>query len=83
MRERVLANRGFTCPNRMVLVLATAGEPLALVPQPARAATRADPDLALFDVQTMDVRAQLSWSKHSFQTALFVIVAFIALSCES
>jgi len=70
----------FTYPNRMVLVRATAGEPLALVPQLARAVTRADPDLALFDVQTMDARAQLSWSKHSFQTALFVIIAFIALS---
>jgi len=46
----------------------------------ARAVRRADPDLALFDVQTMEARAQLSWSKHSFQTALFVIAAFIALS---
>jgi ABC-type antimicrobial peptide transport system permease subunit len=41
---------------------------------------RADPDLALFDVQTMETRAQLSWSKHSFQTALFVIIASIALA---
>jgi putative ABC transport system permease protein len=70
----------FTYPNRMVLVRATAGEPLALVPQLAAAVMRADPDLALFDVQTMETRAQLSWSKHSFQTVLFVIIASIALA---
>jgi putative ABC transport system permease protein len=70
----------FTYPNRMVLVRAAAGESLALVPQLAQAVRRADPDLALFDVQTMGARAQLSWSKHSFQTALFAIIAFIALS---
>jgi putative ABC transport system permease protein len=70
----------FTYPNRMVLVRATAAESLALVPQLAQAVRRADPDLALFDVQTMAARAQLSWSKHSFQTALFAIIAFIALS---
>jgi predicted permease len=70
----------FTYPNRMVLVRATAGEPLALVPQLAEAVRRADPDLALFDVQTMEARAQLSWSKHSFQTGLFVIIASVALA---
>ena len=70
----------FTYPNRMVLVRATAGEPLALVPHLAEAVRRADPDLALFDVQTMEARAHLSWSKHSFQTALFVVIAIIALS---
>lgn len=70
----------FTYPTRMVLVRARAGDPLALVPQLARAVSRADPDLALFDVQTMEARAQLSWSKDSFQTALFVIFASIALS---
>jgi predicted permease len=70
----------FTYPSRMVLVRATAGEPLALVPHLAEAVRRADPDLAMFDVQTMGARAQLSWSKHSFQTALFVVIAVIALS---
>jgi putative ABC transport system permease protein len=68
----------FTYPNRMVLVRANAGE--ALVPQLAQAVRRADPDLALFDIQTMEARAQLSWSKYSFQSALFVIIALIALS---
>ena len=70
----------FTYPSRMVLVRAAAGDGLALVPQIAEAVRRADPDLALFDVQTMEARAQLSWSKHSFETALFAIIAFIALS---
>ena len=70
----------FTYPSRMVLVRAIAGESLGLVPQLAQSVRRADPDLALFDVQTMEARAQLSWSKQSFQTSLFVIIAFIALS---
>ena len=70
----------FTYPNRMVLVRASAGDPLALVPELAQAVRRADPHLALFDVQTMVARAQGSWSKDRFQAALFGIIAFIALS---
>ena len=73
----------FTYPNRMVLVRAGVGEPLSLVPRIAQALTRADPDLALFDVQLMDERAALSWSKHSFQTTVLVIIAFIALSLSA
>jgi putative ABC transport system permease protein len=73
----------FTYPNRMVLLRAAVSEPLALVPQIAQAVRRADPDLALFDVQTMEARAALSWSKHSFQTALLVVIAFIALSLSA
>jgi predicted permease len=69
----------FTYPNRMVLVR-TQGDPLALVPQIADAVRRADPDLALFDVQTMVARARLSWSKLAFQTALFVVIGLIALT---
>lgn len=46
----------FTYPTRMVLVR-TRGDPTALVPQIARAIRRADPNLALFDVQTMESRA--------------------------
>ena len=69
----------FTYPSRMVLVRAV-GDPQALVPQVAQAVSRADPDLALFDVQTMEMRAQMSWSKHRFQTTLFVVIAIIALS---
>lgn len=73
----------FTYPNRMVIVRAANGEPLSLVPQVAQALIRADPDLAMFDVQTMEARAELSWSKHRFQTTLLVIIAFIALSLSA
>jgi predicted permease len=73
----------FTYPNRMVIVRASVDEPLALVPSIAQALTRADPDLTPFDVQTMEARAELSWSKHSFQTTLLVIIAFIALSLSA
>ncbi|MGH7555737.1 MAG: FtsX-like permease family protein, partial [Longimicrobiales bacterium] len=68
----------FTYARRMVLVR-TQNEPLAMVPQIAAAVRRADPDLALFDVQTMEQRARLSWSKHSAQTAVFTIIAGMAL----
>ena len=68
----------FTYPTRMVLVR-TRGEPLALVAEVARAVRRADPDLALFDVQTMESRARTSWAKHRFQTALFAIIGAMAL----
>lgn len=68
----------FTYATRMVLVR-TQGEPLEAVRQIARAVHRADPDLALFDVQTMESRAQLSWAKHTFQTAIFLIIGSIAL----
>jgi predicted permease len=68
----------FTYATRMVLVR-TRGEPLEAVPQIARAVRRADADLALFDVQTMESRAKLSWAKHAFQTAIFLIIGSIAL----
>jgi ABC-type antimicrobial peptide transport system permease subunit len=63
----------------MVLVR-TQGDPLALVPQIVDAVRRANPDLALFDVQTMEHRARLSWSKLAFQTTLFVVIGLIALA---
>jgi putative ABC transport system permease protein len=69
----------FTYAARMVLVR-TGGEPLALVPQIAAAVRRAEPGLALFDVQTMESRARGSWSKHTFQTSVFAIIAAIALA---
>ncbi|MGH7576261.1 MAG: FtsX-like permease family protein, partial [Longimicrobiales bacterium] len=69
----------FTYPNRMVLVR-THGDPTALVPQIAQAIRRADQDLALFDVQTLESRARMSWSKLAFQTGLFVVIGLIALS---
>ena len=68
----------FTYATRMVLVR-TRGEPLEPVAQIAQAVRRADPDLALFDVQTMESRAQLSWAKQGFQTAVLLILGAIAL----
>ncbi|HEY7502330.1 MAG TPA: ABC transporter permease [Vicinamibacterales bacterium] len=69
----------FTYASRMVLVR-TRAEPLALVPQIAGAVRRADPGLALFDVQTMESRARGSWSKHTFQASVFTMIAVIALA---
>ena len=63
----------------MVLVRAQ-GDPRALVGAVATAVRRADPDLALFDVQTMNERARLSWSKQSAQTTLLLVIACIALT---
>jgi putative ABC transport system permease protein len=68
----------FTYPNRMVMVRAR-GEPEALIRPIAQAIQRADPGLALFDVQTMEQRARLSWSKRTGQTAVFSTIAAIAL----
>jgi len=70
----------FTYASRMVLVRTSRPDPMSLVPEIARAVRRADPDLALFDVQTMEARAQLSWSKTTFQAAMVSIIALIALS---
>ena len=68
----------FTYPNRMVMVRSR-GEPEALIRPVAQAIQRADPGLALFDVQTMEQRARLSWSKRTGQTAVFTTMAAIAL----
>ena len=68
----------FTYPNRMVMVR-TRGEPEALTRELAQAVQRADPSLALFDAQTMEHRARLSWSKRTGQTAVFTTIAVIAL----
>jgi putative ABC transport system permease protein len=69
----------FTYPTRMVLVR-TRGEPLALAAAIGQAVRRADPDLALFDVQSMAQRASLSWSKQRFQTTLLTVIALVALT---
>ena len=68
----------FTYANRMVLVR-TSEEPMSLVPAIRQAVRRADPSLALFDVQTMEERARTSWSKQRFQVALLGTIAAIAL----
>jgi putative ABC transport system permease protein len=68
----------FTYANRMVMVR-TRGEPENYTREIAQAVQRADPSLALFDVQTMEHRARLSWSKRTAQTAVFTTIAAIAL----
>ena len=68
----------FTYASRMVH-RAHARRAATLAAKIGAAVRRADPALALFDVQTMEARARLSWSKHSFQAALFVIIGGIAL----
>src|SRR4029450_12521642 len=68
----------FTYSTRIVLVR-TRGEPLTAVSPIAEAVRRADPDLALFDIQTMESRAGQSWATHGFQTTLFLIVGAVAL----
>jgi ABC-type antimicrobial peptide transport system permease subunit len=70
--------RQFTYANRMVMVR-TASDPMAFAEPIARAVERADAGLALFDVQSMEQRAQLSLSKQTAQTAFFFAVAGIAL----
>jgi len=68
----------FTYPSRMVMVR-TQNAPELLAPQIAQAVRRANPDLAMFDVQSMEARAGLSWAKQSTQTTLFLGIAVIAL----
>jgi putative ABC transport system permease protein len=68
----------FTYATRMVMVR-TRGAPEGITRQVAQAVQRADPSLALFDVQTMEHRARLSWSKRTGQTAVFTTIAAIAL----
>lgn len=68
----------FTYAHRMVLVR-THVDPVALAPQIAQAVRRADPDLALFDVQSMEMRAGRSRARHTAQATLFTVIAVIAL----
>jgi putative ABC transport system permease protein len=68
----------FTYASRTVMVR-TRGNPLSAVSEVAAAVRRADPDLALFDVRTMEQRAGLSWSKHAFQAGLTDLFGVIAI----
>jgi ABC-type antimicrobial peptide transport system permease subunit len=63
----------------MVLVRTT-GNPSEVVPDVAAAVRHVDPDLALFDVMTMEARAAQTWSKQRFQTALLATIAGVALA---
>ena len=68
----------FTYATRFVLVR-TAGDPSAIVPEMRRAVRAADPDLALFDVRTMTERMHESWSRLSYQIRLLTTFAVVAL----
>jgi predicted permease len=68
----------FTFATRFVLVR-THGDPDALVPDLRRAVRAADPDLALFDVQSMTDRMHDSWSRLSYQIRLLTAFAVVAL----
>jgi len=68
----------FTYATRFVLVR-TAGDPSAIVPDLRRALRAADPDLALFDVRTMTERMHESWSRLSYQIRLLTTFAVVAL----
>jgi predicted permease len=71
------AYRQFTYPSRMVLIR-TLHDPLSIVRDVGTAVRRADPTLALFDVQTMDARAGASWAKRAFETWLLTAYALLA-----
>lgn len=68
----------FTYATRTVIVRA-AGDPTALVPLIRRAIQRADPDLALRDVQTMAQRAAASRATPRYETTLLGVLAAVAL----
>jgi putative ABC transport system permease protein len=69
----------FTYAGRTVLVRSR-GDPSELVTPIRRAVRAADPNLALFDVRTMEQRMHDSWSRVSYQMRLlggFAIVAML------
>jgi putative ABC transport system permease protein len=68
----------FTYATRTVLVR-TRGDPAAVVPALRRAVRRADPGLALFEVQMMEERAGDSWARLSYQTKILGGFAVVAL----
>ena len=68
----------FTFAFRYVLVR-VAGDPNAIVSDLRRAVRSADPNLALFDVQSMTDRMHDSWSRLSYQIRLLTTFAIVAL----
>lgn len=68
----------FTYAARTVLVR-TRGAPTAVVPAVRRAVRDADPNLALFDVRTMEERIRDSWARLSYQMRLLGAFAAAAL----
>ena len=68
----------FTYASRMVMVR-TAGDPGGVVVGIRTAVRSVDPDLPLFDVQTLRERLGGSWSKHRFDALLLGGFAAVAL----
>jgi len=69
----------FTYASRAVLVRARAGDPARLVPALRRAVRNADPDLALYDVRTMEQRIGESWARRRLHTTLLAGFAAVAI----
>jgi putative ABC transport system permease protein len=68
----------FTYATRMVMVR-TRGDPNALVPDVRRAVRNADPNLALFEVKTLEDRMRDSWSRLTYQMRLLGAFAIAAV----
>ncbi len=68
----------FTYASRTVLVR-TRSDPSVLVTPLRRAVRNADPNLALFDAQTMEARMHQSWGRVSFQMRLLGAFAIVAM----
>ena len=68
----------FTYATRMVVVR-TKGNPAALAADLRRAVRRADPNLALFEVKTMEERLADSWARLTYQTRLIAAFALAAM----
>jgi putative ABC transport system permease protein len=67
----------FTFASRMVIVRTNVSS--AVMPAIRRALRRADPDLVPLDVQTMIERAEASWSRQSYVSALLASFGAVAL----
>jgi putative ABC transport system permease protein len=68
----------FTYASRTVLVRSRAA-PVSLLPEIRRAVRTADPDLALYDVRTMDQVLAESWAPVTYQTRLFAAFSVAAI----
>lgn len=70
--------RQFTYASRVVMVR-TAGDPLALVGGIRRAVNRVDPDLPLVELETLKQRIGGSWARQRFDAGVFGGFAAVAL----
>jgi predicted permease len=70
--------RQFTYASRLMMIR-TNRDPLSVVKDVAAAVRRVDPNLALFDVMTMEQRAGASWATRTFETWLLAAFATVAI----